>query len=689
MMDFAKKNQGISIFRAFLYSICAILSLFMFLLTALTTLIIFSRLDGHISSLLDRSLVVAWQEYDGFFQKTETALSLLAPSLDEINEDEIAAFMNSEPEIDFWLAFDSSGNALAGNLNTGKLPLPLKQLAASCLTKKITIRSSETMPTKFFVDSAVKPNHNFLIDLQDEPEMYKDDYYVENNQKLFAWVLTRSVAIPFFSDDGSLQGCLLAGDIVNNNKVLPANYSSKIEGSYLSISIKKGVRIVSNIKSSSRLFFLGTHQHKDLVEAISKGQRYSGRTTMEPGNIHLIASDPITNSEGDIIGALSVGIPSEGIATVKRDTLFTILLTLGICLIIALLTARYIAQTLSRPLASLTSLTRNISGAEEPLVPEQFDSLDYKSRFRIREINHLQHYLQKMAETIHRKSQEKKNYLSALEAERSKLRKMTSELQAANISLEKKVNERTSELRKAVVNLKTMDAMKTKFLANMSHELRTPLNSIIGFSEMLSDEIFGELNPRQKDYIDIILNSARDLLQIISDILDLSRVKQGELSLDKEHISIEKLISSILTIVNPQINSKNQTLTVKIDPELPLLYADPVRVKQVLYNLLSNANKFTPFGGEISITAGLVKGEMKISVIDNGIGIKEEQLDHIFDEFYQSGTLYESKYEGVGLGLPLSKRLVELHNGKIELVSKPGEGTTVSFTLPIVKETDL
>ena len=120
-----------------------------------------------------------------------------------------------------------------------------------------------------------------------------------------------------------------------------------------------------------------------------------------------------------------------------------------------------------------------------------------------------------------------------------------------------------------------------------------------------------------------------------------------------------------------------------------MLYADPVRVKQVLYNLLSNANKFTPFGGEISITAGLVKGEMKISVVDNGIGIKEEQLDHIFDEFYQSGTLYESKYEGVGLGLPLSKRLVELHNGKIELVSKPGEGTTVSFTLPIVKETDL
>ncbi|MGB4502759.1 MAG: ATP-binding protein [Dethiobacteria bacterium] len=695
-MNRIKKNQGRSIFTIFFSSVCSILFLLMCLLTILTTLIIFSNLDEHINSLLDRSLVVAWQEYNNFFHKTENTLSMMA-SLDQSSylfsdhrsdNDEAILLINNQPEIDFWFTLSPEENIIAGNLHAENLPSALNKLAAASMIRKEAIHSSEVLPAEFFINAGLQTKDDFLINLDDNPyEVGEDDYYIEDNQKIFTWVLVRAVAVPVVSEDGSIRGCLLAGDIVNNNYLIPTNYSNKINGSYLSIGIK-GVRVVSNIESSSQWFLSGTRQSKELVRAIEQGQRYSGEVLIEPGEIHLIASEPITSANGDIIGALSVGVRAKGLATVKRDTFFTILLFLAFCLLIALAVASSMGRMLSKPLASLTSLTKNIAEAQEPITPEQLRKLELESEntSRIQEINSLQHYLHRMAITIYQKSQETENYLTALEAERHKLHQLTNELQASNLLLEKKVAERTSELRKAVVELKALDNMKTKFLANMSHELRTPLNSVIGFSEMLYDEIFGELNPTQKDYVEIILNSARDLLQIISDILDLSRVEQGELSLDKKIFSVEELISAITTIIKPQIDAKNQTLTIQIEPDLPPLYADPVRIKQVLYNLLSNANKVTPPGGQISLKTGLTDGQVITSVSDNGIGIKKEHQDHIFEEFYQSESLYESRFEGVGLGLPLSKKLVELHNGKIKLESEAGKGTTVSFSLPVSKQ---
>ncbi len=682
MTVLTSKNQGFSIFSVYLISILIIMFLLMFLMTALNTMTIFSRLDEHINNLLDRSLVVAWQEYDTFFQKTESILRLMAPTFDQKSKDEMAVIMDSQPDIDFWLVFDRNMKAIAGNLDTANLPPELNELAASSIARRITIHTSEALPTKYFANSTLQPKHDFLIELKEGDE---GDFYVQDNKKLFAWTLVRATAVPVVSAGGSIRGCLVAGDLVNNDQLLPDNYSNKIDGSYLSIGIK-GVRVVSNIESTSQLFFLGTHQHDELVKTVTQGQRYSGEALMEPGDIHLIASEPITNANGEIVGALSVGVPSKGIATVKQDAFFAILLSLAVCLIIALVTATFLARSLTRPLASLTTMTKNIAEAQELITPGQLREFENKSAFRIKEINHLLHYLQQMAKTIYQKSMGEKEYLAALEAEQCKLQQLTKELQASNILLEKKVSEQTSELRQAVINLKALDEMKTKFLANMSHELRTPLNSIIGFAEMLHDEIFGELNPTQKDYTNIILNSARDLLQIISDILDIARVEQGELSLDKGFFSVDELVSSIITIIKPQIKSKDQKLTVRIEPDLPHLYGDQVRIKQVLYNLLSNAHKFTPPGGKISVTADLINSQIKISVSDNGIGIEKKHLDHIFDEFYQSETLYESKYEGVGLGLPLSKKLVELHDGKIELESKVGKGTTVSFTLPVSKQ---
>lgn len=233
------------------------------------------------------------------------------------------------------------------------------------------------------------------------------------------------------------------------------------------------------------------------------------------------------------------------------------------------------------------------------------------------------------------------------------------------------------------MELKALNTLKTQFLANMSHELRTPLNSIIGFSEMLYDELYGPLNATQKEYLEIILSSARHLLQIISDILDLSRIEQGKITLSKQEVSLAELVHSVESIIRPQAENRRLSLLTLLPGSLPTVSVDPTRIKQVLYNLLSNAVKFTPPGGTITIKADCNKQEVAVTVEDTGIGIKKEDQARVFDEFYQAESLYEKKFEGVGLGLPLSKRLIELHNGRIELESAVGKGTKVTFYLPL------
>lgn len=182
-----------------------------------------------------------------------------------------------------------------------------------------------------------------------------------------------------------------------------------------------------------------------------------------------------------------------------------------------------------------------------------------------------------------------------------------------------------------MVELRAANRLKTRFLANMSHELRIPLNSIIGFSEMLRDEIYGPLNETQKEYVDIVLKSSRHLHQLLSDILDLCRVEQDMTLLAKQQVRIEDLIEATVSIVRPQAEAAGLRLTVDTSPDLPPLWADPLRIKQVLYNLLSNAIKFTPSGGAIEVRARHAGGEAAVAVSDTGIGISEEDQAHVCD----------------------------------------------------------
>jgi len=231
--------------------------------------------------------------------------------------------------------------------------------------------------------------------------------------------------------------------------------------------------------------------------------------------------------------------------------------------------------------------------------------------------------------------------------------------------------------------IETANRHKSEFLANMSHELRTPLTAIIGFSEVLSEKLFGELNDKQNEYMDDIVSSGRHLLSLINDILDLSKVEAGRMELDLTKFDLPTAIDNALILIRERATRRGIRLRHSVGEQLGEVLGDERKFKQILLNLLSNAVKFTAEGGRIDVDAVLTNGAVEISVSDTGIGIAPENQETIFEEFRQVGTDYSKKREGTGLGLTLTRKFVELHGGKIWVGSEVGKGSTFTFTLPV------
>jgi signal transduction histidine kinase len=244
------------------------------------------------------------------------------------------------------------------------------------------------------------------------------------------------------------------------------------------------------------------------------------------------------------------------------------------------------------------------------------------------------------------------------------------------------LNRMNDELGRLYQQLEAASRHKSEFLANMSHELRTPLNAIIGFSEVLVQNMFGELNAKQAEYLQDILESGRHLLSLINDILDLSKIEAGHMELEPADFDLPGAIDNALILVRERASRRGITLGSTIDARLGLIRGDERKVKQVLLNLLSNALKFTPEGGRIAVGAGLHDEVAEVSVADTGIGIAPEDQETVFKEFRQVGTA-DKKAEGTGLGLALSRKFIELHGGKIWVHSEVGRGSTFTFTLPL------
>jgi signal transduction histidine kinase len=267
--------------------------------------------------------------------------------------------------------------------------------------------------------------------------------------------------------------------------------------------------------------------------------------------------------------------------------------------------------------------------------------------------------------------------------------RMTARLQASYSGLEHEVEERTRELAGALTELdaksRELEAAshhKSEFLANMSHELRTPLNAINGFSQVLRKQLFGAINAKQAEYLDDILASARHLLSLIDDVLDLAKVEAGQIELRIAPFSLRESLEHGVVTVRERATRERVRVSVWTDPDLDTVIGDERRIRQVVINLLSNAVKFTPHDGVVGVAATRVDGGVRVSVTDSGPGIAPEDQARIFEEFQQAAAGKEQR-EGTGLGLALSRRLVELHGGQLWIDSELGKGSTFVFTLPV------
>jgi signal transduction histidine kinase len=265
------------------------------------------------------------------------------------------------------------------------------------------------------------------------------------------------------------------------------------------------------------------------------------------------------------------------------------------------------------------------------------------------------------------------------------------DLEGLTYALEQRVMDRTNELREANLRLLAADRSKNQFLANMSHELRTPLNSIIGFSSVLLDAARNALQARQYKFLENIHTAGNHLLELINDILDLSKIEAGKMELRPDEFDLRDTMSSVERVMKGFAAEAKVSIASSVDSRLPRVRLDEGRLKQILFNLLSNAVKFSPKGGPVTMTATLVPKSaspietetVRIDVTDKGIGIPRDELQRIFDEFYQTEEGRRSRRGGTGLGLSLTRNFVELHHGRIDVESKPGEGSCFTLYLPV------
>ena len=297
----------------------------------------------------------------------------------------------------------------------------------------------------------------------------------------------------------------------------------------------------------------------------------------------------------------------------------------------------------------------------------------------------------------------------------TKRKRAEESLKRMNEELEFKINERTFELIRANRDLKreiqvrkgaekeaqlakahaeSASHAKSAFLANMSHELRTPLNHIIGFSEMISNQTFGSINQKQKEYLDYVLTSSHHLLSLVNDILDIAKIEAGKLELEVDDVRLKPLLENSLTIVKEKAMKNGVQLDLQVDGIPDIIKADPRKLKQIIYNLLSNAMKFTPQGGKIELNARMATNggvqpdsAVQFSVADTGIGIASNNLKRIFEPFEQVEHSYSRFFQGTGLGLSLTRKLVSLHGGKIWVESEgESQGSCFHFTIPVEEE---
>lgn len=381
---------------------------------------------------------------------------------------------------------------------------------------------------------------------------------------------------------------------------------------------------------------------------------------------HLDIKKYNITANGQVIGSFEIGFSRQYIDEQIRTTAGALIFGLiGFLALMGLALFIFINRSIIKPLETFTGTVDNIRA----------DNLYTRVNMKRKD------ELGSLAKSFNRMAAD-------LEKSHTALQNANDELKQWSDELEKKVTDRTAELKQlnrelAEINVRLEEASrhKSQFLANMSHELRTPLNSIIGYTKLILDGIEGEINDEQRKDLQTVLNNSKHLLELINDLLDLSRIEAGKTVLTYGTFPIPDLLSEVIPAMNQLARQKGLELSYSIAPGIGHLYADRAKTKQVLINLLGNAIKFTS-KGDVRLTIVEDGDVFTFSVIDTGIGIKKEDIEGIFDSFKQVASVLSAGYEGTGLGLAISKHFIDIQGGRIWVESEPGKGSTFIFILP-------
>ena len=471
-----------------------------------------------------------------------------------------------------------------------------------------------------------------------------------------------------------------------------------------SVSLEKSAEV--RMENFLLSFFAGRNKHLDFyrsirfiaysgeeVAAVEEGRlrkevkdrsedpMFSAVSQMSPGEIYAVQSNALNtyatpvyfdiNEDGQYSNEEFLGVISTTFTSVfeeiKEIALKTAFLATGAVCLALIFTGILIAKRINRvtrPIGDLAEATRKLAEGEDPeLITYRGDD----------EVGILAQNFDDMVGNLKKRTEERDQY--------------GVRLQELNKNLEQIVEMRTRELEQANEALKAASEHKTLFLANMSHELRTPMNAILGFTELLKDGIYGDISPKIMEIIEKIQKNGKHLLAMINDVLDLTKIEAGRIEIHKAPFSVASCVDTVITNTGALAKQKGLQVMKDLQEGVLMAFGDEKRINQVLWNLLSNAIKFTA-QGEINIVVSRETSSLHFQVSDTGIGIPEEKLDSIFDEFTQVDASHTRQYGGTGLGLAIARKLVELHGGKMWVESAVGEGSKFHFSLPLEEAGD-
>jgi signal transduction histidine kinase/CheY-like chemotaxis protein len=479
-------------------------------------------------------------------------------------------------------------------------------------------------------------------------------------------VLAQLVAVPIRDPGGAVAGALVAGVVLTGNQMLCAQLFSEVQADV--IIAHRGVWVASSLsaghnggRGSGSAMRVGTALEPRQTRALAHQGRWVGP---EPGQAGAGGGDlfsawqALRNLGGEPIGAAGVRVSTARLAGLRADARGSFIMAMGAGALIALVLALLAARKITRPLRRLAQAAAEMEKGRLD-VPVPVEGNDEVAQ---------------LALTLKRTAGALNESMSTLE---QRVRERTRELEAAREALE----EQRGELEEKTRRIQEADRLKSAFIANMSHEIRTPLNSVLALSQLLRDGTAGALMSEQRRYLEVIERNGQNLLRLINDILDLSRIEAGHLEMDVQSLDLAPEIRETVGALVPLAETKGLEVQLKLPPELPPVRCDLDRVRQVLTNLVGNAIKFTEVG-HVQVSAEVRDDVVAIHVTDTGVGIPSALTGKIFQEFFQVDQTLARRQGGTGLGLAIASKLAHLMGGEIAVQSVPGSGSRFTLTLP-------